>query len=127
MAGRGTEAAFFSDDLKYVVGLNGIGEAVLKIREPEAPAFFLPTGTTIIEENAFEGDPLVTAVDAGSCAAIEANAFRGCTNLTEIVLPQNCLIDPAAVDHPVCVFAPPGGTTQQSCEGQENLVFIPMD
>ena len=54
---------------------------------------------------------------------IEANAFKGSTNLTQIKLPKDCEIDPAAFDHPVYVFAPDLGTTRKCCDDQDNLIF----
>ena len=53
-----------------------------------------------------------------------ADAFRDCANLTQIRLPKNCQIDPAAFDHPVYVFAPSDGTTKQCCDAQSNLIFV---
>ena len=60
------------------------------------PDFTMPSALTTIEESAFEGNPMMTIVDASNCTAIGINAFKGCTNLTQIRLPADCRIDPAA-------------------------------
>lgn len=64
-------------------------EAVVShIVEPfGAPTFTMPSALTAIEESAFEGNLLMTVVDASHCTSIGANAFKGCTNLTQIKLP----------------------------------------
>ena len=97
------------------------------IPEAGTPTFILPAGLTAIGESAFENDLMITVADAGSCSDIGARAFSGCENLTQIRFPQDCLIDPAAFDHPVFVFAPSGGTTKQCCDTQNNLIFVPTD
>ena len=94
------------------------------IPEFGTPDFVLPAQLTTIEESAFEGDTLITIVDASHCTSIGKDAFKGCTNLTQIKLPGECQIDPAAFDHPVYVFAPANGLTKQCCDAQENLIFV---
>lgn len=92
-------------------------------------AFTLPAALTIIEESAFEGNIALTVVEAGEgVTTIGADAFKGCTNLTQIKLPANCAIDPAAFTGcgTVYVFAPEGGSAQISCQGIGNCVFVPI-
>ena len=127
LAGKGTVSAFFSNKNQFFVGLNSDGEAILAIYEFGVPAFTLPAGPVSVGESAFEGNPLLTIVDAGHCTVIGENAFRDCANLTQIRLPQDCQIDPDAFDHEVQVFAPSGGTTEQCCNEQDNLVFFPVN
>ena len=88
--------------------------------------FVLPTGLAIIEANAFQGDALISAVDAGHCALIGAGAFKNCANLSQIRLPYYCRIDPSAFDGcgTVYVFAPTGGQTEAACAAIGNCVFI---
>ena len=89
-------------------------------------AFTLPAALTTIEESAFEGNIALTVVEAGEgVTAIGADAFKGCANLTQIKLPANCAIDPAAFTGcgTVLVFAPSGGSTEAACETMVNCVF----
>ena len=88
------------------------------------PDLTLPADVGTIEESAFEGDALITIVDAGNCTSIGKDAFKGCTNLTQIRLNGECDIDDTAFDHPVYVFAPASGLTKQCCDAQENLIFV---
>ena len=88
------------------------------------PDFTMPSALTTIEESAFEGNPMMTIVDASNCTSIGKDAFRGCTNLTQIRLPAGCEIDPAAFDHEVYVFAPADGLTKQCCDAQSNLILV---
>ena len=91
-------------------------------------AFTLPAALTTIEESAFEGNIALTVVEAGEgVTAIGADAFKGCANLTQIKLPANCAIDPAAFTGcgTVYVFAPSGGTTEAFCQNPNvDCVFV---
>ncbi len=89
--------------------------------------FTLPASLTAVEASAFEGDTLITVVDAHNCTSIGANAFRDCTGLTRIRLPQTCRIDGTAFSGcgTVYIFAPAGGDTQAWCEGRTGFVFVP--
>jgi len=89
-------------------------------------AFILPTDLTRIEESSFENVSEMTAVDARSCSFIGPNTFKGCTNLTQIRLAGNCTIDPAAFepDQVIYVFAPAGDSTEEFCDGYDNLIFV---
>ena len=77
-------------------------------------SFKLPTGTRTIGESAFEGDEMITSVDAHTCTSIGANAFKNCTGLTKIRLPKDCTIADSAFDDTALqtIFAPAGGTTE---------------
>ena len=90
------------------------------------PTFVMPTWLTTIEDSAFEGDTLITAVDAHSVTSVGANAFRGCTGLTLIRLDGACQIDETAFADcgTVTVFAPGGGDTEDWCRGRTGIVFV---
>ena len=90
------------------------------------PDFSLPAGVGTIGNSAFEGVAGMTIVDAGNCTSIGKDAFKDCTNLTQIKLPAGCEIDPAAFDHEVYVFAPADGLTKQCCDAQSNLIFVEL-
>ena len=74
----------------------------------------LPDGPVTIAESAFENDVRITSVDAHTCTAIGANAFKGCIRLTKIRLPKNCTIADSAFDNTALetIFAPADGTTE---------------
>ncbi len=90
--------------------------------------FTLPAALTTVGESAFEGNPLMTVVDAGHCTSIGKWAFKD-SGVTQIRLPQACDIAPDAFDGcgTVYVFAPAGGTTQAYCDQNTNpCVFVEM-
>ena len=91
------------------------------------PDFTLPASTRTIGDNAFEGAAM-TIVDARSCTAIGAEAFKGCTALKQIRLTENCAIDDSAFEGcvTVYVFAYSGGTTETWCQGKANIVFVSL-
>ena len=97
--------------------------------EPEAfgdATFTLPSGARTVEANAFEGDTLISVVDAGNCETIGAYAFSGCTGLTKIRLPINCTIGEHAFDGCTALYAiygPAGGSTQDWAEDHD-ILFI---
>ena len=89
--------------------------------------FTLPASIRTIEANAFEGLGMQSVYVPDTCAVIGARAFRACTELERIRLPQNCLIADTAFDgctFPLLVFAPAGGTTQTWCAGRSDFIFI---
>ncbi len=90
--------------------------------------FTMPSSLTSIGESAFEGNPMMSVVEAGHCTSIGKNAFKDCVNLTRIRLPAGCDIDPTAFSGcgTVYVFAPGGGSTESFCNDpdHENLIFI---
>ena len=89
-------------------------------------SFTLPSGAKTVEASAFEGDTLISIVDASSCETIGAYAFSGCTGLTKIRLPINCTIGEHAFDGCTALYAiygPTGGTTQDWAENHD-ILFI---
>ena len=89
--------------------------------------FTLPASIQTIEDNAFEGGNMTAVYIPDTCTTIGAEAFKNCTSLTQIRLPQNCQISSTAFDgcDTIYVFAPAGGDTQSWCEGRTGIVFIP--
>ena len=89
-------------------------------------SFTMPEQLTTIEDSAFEGNTLITAVDAHSVTHVGANAFRGCTGLTQIRLDGACQIDETAFADcgTVYIFAPGGGDTEDWCRGRTGIVFV---
>ena len=118
------------------ITLNDVGDAqsviasVCYIIKPVfgTPDFTLPASIQTIGDNAFEGAAM-TIVDARSCTAIGAEAFKGCTALKQIRLPENCTIDGSAFDdcRTVFIFAPTGSDAERYCSTSTDCVFIAQD
>ena len=68
----------------------------------------------------------MTIVDARSCTAIGAEAFKNCKNLEQISIPRNCTIDDSAFADcgTVFIFAPTGSDAEDYCRTSTNCVFI---
>ena len=88
--------------------------------------FILPAAAKAIGEGAFEGNLSINVMDARNCTSIGADAFKGCTGLFQLRLPQNCAIDSTAFDgcQNVYIFAPAGGTTEAFCTNSNTCIFI---
>ncbi len=96
------------------------GEAELnKVPEPEPDPEFggggpeLPAGIPEIEESAFEGDRSIFTADIpAGCRRIGKWAFRNCTTLRKIRIPDGCEVDGEAFKGcgRVYLFGPPPGT-----------------
>ncbi len=89
------------------------------------PDFRLPAKTRTVGNNAFEGLKMSVVYVPDTCSSIGAQAFRNCTNLTQIRLPKNCTIDSTAFSGCSalsCIFAPAGGTTETWCQNN-NIPF----
>ena len=90
----------------------------------------LPAAVRTIEANAFEGDMMITAVDARSCDFIGPGAFKNCPRLIQIRVAKECVIDPTAFDEgaSVQIFAPSGGAAETSCAAAlGSCTFIPEE
>ena len=92
-------------------------------------ALTTPADLTAIKDRAFADDKAITIVDASNCTSIGPNAFKGCSNFSQIRLPKDCSIDPEAFNDcgTVFVFAPDGGVTKTSSVQIENCVFVPVN
>ena len=91
------------------------------------PDFTLPASLKAIGPNAFEGLGMHIVYVPDGCTAIGAQAFRACTELSQIRLPKDCRIDDSVFDActlPLQVFAPAGGTTETWCSGRSDVLFI---
>ena len=90
------------------------------------PTFILPDDAVSVGEAAFENDTSITVVDASGCSSIGPDAFKGCTGLRRIRLPKDCDINSTAFVGcgTVFVYAPSGGTTEDSCEKNNNCIFV---
>ena len=87
--------------------------------------FAQPWDTAEIEEDAFENNISITAVDAGGCGILGAGAFRGCTGLTKIRLPKDCIFGEGVFDgctSLTVLYGEGGGTAQEWAEAH-GLLF----
>ena len=94
---------------------------------PEAITFKLPADTTKIGENAFEGLPMSSVELPAACAEIFSGAFKNCSQLKQIVLPNPDIhIYPDAFENcsGVYVFAPEGSNARYLCTEQNGFVYI---
>ena len=88
--------------------------------------FTLPADTAVIEAGAFDGDKLITAVDARNCSSIGKDAFRGCTALTQILVDAECEIDEDAFSGcgTIRVYADGFGKAKTFCDTHDGFVFV---
>ena len=88
--------------------------------------FILPAFLTEIEEEAFEGAAMTSVYVPDTCTVIGANAFKDCTQLEKIRLPQDCEIDDTIFNgcKDPAVYAPAGGSTEKWCKAQ-GISFLP--
>ena len=90
------------------------------------PTFVLPRDAGTIGDNAFEGLPLMTVVDAGCCSRVGTGAFRNCTGLTRIRLSRDCVIGEGAFDGCtalVAVYGTAGGTLE-AWAAEQHIPFV---
>ena len=88
--------------------------------------FILPAFLTEIEEEAFEGAAMTSVYVPDTCTVIGANAFKDCTQLEKVRLPQDCEIDDTVFNgcKDPAVYAPAGGSTEKWCKAQ-GISFLP--
>lgn len=89
--------------------------------------FILPEDTEIVEENAFEGDLAITSAEIPyGCERIGNYAFRNCTNLNKIRIPNICEIGTDAFDGCtlVYIYGEAGSPADLYCRLHDNCVFV---
>ena len=94
------------------------------------PDFTLPAGLKSIEANAFESTAMTVAVIPDVCESIGAYAFKGCTALTQILIPASVTsIDPTAFADcgQVYVFGTSPSAAKTFCDGNANCTFIEIE
>ena len=96
----------------YAVTVN---PGTFTIVPPFSGDFVLPKETKTIGASAFAGLKVVTGVDAGSCAYIGKDAFKGCTSLKQIRVSKICAIEDSAFDDCplIAIYGPGGGDAEQ--------------
>ena len=89
--------------------------------------FILPADTRSVEANAFQGDTYIIAVVIPDlCGNIGQEAFKDCTNLSYIRIPQGCRIGEDAFDgcRWVRIYGTEGSPAWQYCETHDNCTFV---
>ncbi len=95
-----------------------------------APSFTLPAAVKLIEDSAFEGLPMATVEIPYGCETIGKWAFKDCTNLTQIRIPDSVTcIDTTAFEGctNVFVYGTDPSAAKTFCDSHSNCTFITED
>ena len=92
----------------------------------DTPDFTLPGSIETIEANAFEGAAMTVVYIPDTCTAIGAGAFKDCSKLTQIRIPEGCEIGEGAFEdcNAVYIYAPVGSPAQSFCADPANANCI---
>lgn len=93
------------------------------------PDLTMPAELRAIEANAFEGVEEIKAVDARNCTYIGEEAFKNCTELTQIMVDAECEIEEGAfsTDGTVWVYANGEGKAKTFCDTHEGFEFVQVE
>ena len=91
------------------------------------PTFTLPSGTTAVEANAFEGVYMTIVSIPEGCRSIGDYAFKDCAALMQIRIPANCALGTDVFDGCVHVFiyGAENSPAYQYCQTHDNCEFVP--
>ena len=86
----------------------------------------LPDGIKAIEEGAFEGTPVEVVYVPDECESIDTGAFRDCSRLLQIRIPDGCTIDDEAFDGctDILIFGTSESLADMYCRNHDNCTFI---
>ena len=101
-----------------------IGVNLLRIFGPAD--FTLPSVLTAVGEEAFAGIAATIVDIPDTCKSIGRYAFRGCTNLTQIRIPEGCALGTDVFDQceHVCIFSTPGSYAADYCANHANCELV---
>ena len=90
------------------------------------PDFELPEDLTVIEDDAFVGADMTVVYIPDGCSSIGAGAFRDCTNLSQIRIPDDCTIGTGAFDGCgyVTIFGTGGSPAEDYCDENPDCEFV---
>ena len=90
------------------------------------PDFILPTAIQSIEESAFEGLALTAVYIPDRCTSVGDYAFKNCSRLTKIRIPEHCVIADTAFEGcgGVYIFGKPGSSAEAYCESHAYCTFM---
>ena len=93
------------------------------------PDLTMPAELRTIEANAFEGVGEIRAVDARNCTYIGVEAFKGCTELTQIMVDAECEIEEGAfsTEGTVWVYVDGAGAAKTFCDAHEGFEFVQVE
>lgn len=100
--------------------------AAWKIPAFGTPDFVIPTDTTTIEANAFEGIAASIVEISANCTSIGDYAFKDCGQLTQIRIPAGCAIGQDVFDscEKVYIFGTAGSDAEHYCDEHGNCEFV---
>ena len=128
-----TDAAGTTGQAYLAVSTEGRSLNYRKLQFPAWPApvyrtpdFTLPGSIATIEANAFEGAVMTVVYIPDTCTAIGAGAFKDCSKLTQIRIPEGCEIGEGAFEgcNAVYIYAPVGSPAQSFCADPANANCI---
>ena len=92
------------------------------------PDFVLPSDTTRIEEEAFEGTSMKIVYVPDSCTVIEKHAFRG-SSIEQIRIPVGCELGEDVFEgcEGVEIFGTAGSPAQDYCDEHDNCEFYELN
>ena len=124
-----TDAAGTTGQAYLAVSTEGRSLNYRKLQFPAWPApvygppdFTLPGSIATIEANAFEGAAMKIVYIPDTCTAIGAGAFKDCSKLNQIRIPEGCEIGEGAFEgcDEVNIYAPVGSPAQSFCADPAN-------
>ena len=128
-----TDAAGTTGQAYLAVSTEGRSLNYRKLQFPAWPApvyrtpdFTLPGSIATIEVNAFEGAVMTVVYIPDTCTAIGAGAFKDCSKLNQIRIPEGCEIGEGAFEgcDAVYIYAPVGSPAQSFCADPANANCI---
>ena len=128
-----TDAAGTTGQAYLAVSTEGRSLNYRKLQFPAWPApvygtpdFTLPGSIATIEANAFEGAVMTVVYIPDTCTAIGAGAFKDCSKLNQIRIPEGCEIGEGAFEgcDAVYIYAPVGSPAQSFCADPANANCI---
>ena len=128
-----TDAAGTTGQAYLAVSTEGRSLNYRKLQFPAWPApvygtpdFTLPGSIATIEANAFEGAAMTVVYIPDTCTAIGAGAFKDCSKLNKIRIPEGCEIGEGAFEgcDAVYIYAPVGSPAQSFCADPANANCI---
>ncbi len=111
-------------------GYNGNETYLLITRKTSLMTLTLPNNLKTIEEEAFAGVAAEKIVIPSGVTTIGSNAFTGCSNLIELVLPAGITsfaADALGTSGPVFVYGQAGSYLEDYANTINNLCFIPIN
>ena len=103
-----------------------ISAEYIPIRGFGTPDLVLPAAVKTVENEAFEGIPARVVYVHDGCVSIGDHAFRNCVSLSQIRIPDLCVIGADAFEGVgrVYIYGTALSPAQDYCDSHENCVFV---